>query len=71
MLKSAFVDRYRICAAVLLLSEDLDELLELSDRILVIHDGEINHETVPAAAERQVLGRYMAGTEQAAQQVAG
>ena len=58
-------------AAVLLLSEDLDELLELSDRILVIHDGEINHETVPAAAERQVLGRYMAGTEQAAQQVAG
>lgn len=58
-------------AAVLLLSEDLDELLELSDRILVIHDGEINHQTVPAEAERQVLGRYMAGTEHSAQQVAG
>jgi simple sugar transport system ATP-binding protein len=57
-------------AAVLLLSEDLDELLELSDRILVIHDGEINHQTVPAEAERQVLGRYMAGTEQNEQQVA-
>ena len=55
---------------MLLLSEDLDELLELSDRILVIHDGEINHQTVPAEAERQVLGRYMAGTEQNDQQVA-
>ncbi len=32
-------------AAVLLVSEDLDELLELSDRILVMFDGRIVHET--------------------------
>ena len=32
-------------AAVLLVSEDLDELLALSDRILVIFDGRIVHET--------------------------
>ena len=32
-------------AAVLLVSEDLDELLELSDRIVVIFDGRIVHET--------------------------
>ncbi len=32
-------------AAVLLVSEDLDELLELSDRIVVMFDGRIVHET--------------------------
>jgi ABC-type glutathione transport system ATPase component len=35
-------------AAVLLISEDLDELLELSDRIVVMSEGRIVHET-PAA----------------------
>ncbi|MFV1943416.1 ABC transporter ATP-binding protein [Pseudomonas luteola] len=48
-------------AAVLLLSEDLDELLELSDRILVMHDGHIGFETDIAQADRTVLGHYMAG----------
>ena len=38
-------------AAVLLVSEDLDELLALSDRILVMFDGRIVHET-PAAYRR-------------------
>ncbi len=32
-------------AAVLLVSEDLDEILELADRILVMRDGRIVHET--------------------------
>ena len=35
-------------AAVLLVSEDLDELLELADRIVVIFDGRIVHETPTA-----------------------
>jgi general nucleoside transport system ATP-binding protein len=48
-------------AAVLLVSEDLDELLELSDRLLVIFEGRIVHETTPAAADLTVIGRYMAG----------
>ena len=38
-------------AAVLLVSEDLDEILELADRILVISGGKIVHET-PIAARR-------------------
>ena len=38
-------------AAVLLMSEDLDELLELSDRILVMSDGELVYETPIAAAD--------------------
>jgi ABC-type uncharacterized transport system ATPase subunit len=48
-------------AAVLLVSEDLDELLELSDRLLVISDGRIVHETTPAKADLTTIGRHMAG----------
>lgn len=47
--------------AVLLLSEDLDELLTLSDRLLVISDGRFVHETTPATADLSLLGRSMAG----------
>ncbi|MFM0736033.1 ABC transporter ATP-binding protein [Paraburkholderia xenovorans] len=48
-------------AAVLLVSEDLDELLELADRIVVIADGEFVYETPAASAERTALGQHMAG----------
>jgi general nucleoside transport system ATP-binding protein len=48
-------------AAVLLVSEDLDEILELADRVLVISDGRIVHETPIGQADRQVIGRHMAG----------
>jgi simple sugar transport system ATP-binding protein len=48
-------------AAVLLVSEDLDELLALSDRILVIFDGRIVHETAATAADIDVIGPAMAG----------
>ncbi len=48
-------------AAVLLLSEDLDELLELADRIFVMSEGELVHETTPAGADLATIGRQMAG----------
>ena len=48
-------------AAVLLLSEDLDELLELSDRILVMSDGALVYETPIAKANVQTIGEHMAG----------
>ena len=48
-------------AAVLLVSGDLDELLELSDRIVVIFDGRIVHETPTASADIAVIGPCMAG----------
>ena len=47
--------------AVLLISEDLDELLELADRIVVMSDGRIVFETPAATAERHVLGAHMGG----------
>ncbi len=48
-------------AAVLLICEDLDELLSLSDRVLVMTDGELVHETTAAAADITEIGRKMAG----------
>ena len=48
-------------AAVLLVSEDLDELLELADRIVVMSEGRIVHACSAATADRLVLGSFMGG----------
>jgi simple sugar transport system ATP-binding protein len=50
-------------AAVLLVSEDLDELLELSDRIAVMSEGRIVFETPAAHADRRTIGAHMGGGE--------
>jgi general nucleoside transport system ATP-binding protein len=55
------VDARNRGVAVLLVSEDLDELLELSDRMLVMFGGEVVHETPTAAANMREIGGYMAG----------
>ena len=47
--------------AVLLLSEDLDEVIELSDRIGVIYNGRIVYETSAMKVNIKVLGEKMAG----------
>ena len=48
-------------AAVLLLSEDLDELFELSDRIFVMSGGELVYQTPIATADIAIIGAHMAG----------
>jgi general nucleoside transport system ATP-binding protein len=48
-------------AAVLLVSEDLDELLELADCILVIFNGRFVYEALASAADPLDIGRHMAG----------
>ena len=49
--------------AVLLVSLELDEVMSLSDRILVMYEGEIVGELDPAATDVQELGLYMAGAK--------
>jgi len=39
---------------------DLDELLQLADRLLVISGGRIVHEVPVAMADRAEIGRHMA-----------
>ena len=50
-------------AAILLVSLELDEVMSLSDRILVMYEGEIVGELDPAATDVQELGLYMAGAK--------
>ena len=50
--------------AVLLVSEDLDELLELADRLVVMSEGRVVFETSAATAQREELGAYMGGHEE-------
>lgn len=47
--------------AVLVVSFELDEILNLSDRIAVIHDGKIQGIVTPAETNKQELGILMAG----------
>jgi simple sugar transport system ATP-binding protein len=47
--------------AVLLMSEDLDEIMELADRILVMSEGRIAYETPAASASLTEIGHHMGG----------
>ena len=49
--------------AVLLVSLELDEVMNLSDRILVMYEGEIVGEFDPKTTDVQTLGLYMAGAK--------
>ena len=48
-------------AAVLLISEDLDEILELADRVAVMSGGQITYFAQIGDADRQQIGHAMAG----------
>jgi simple sugar transport system ATP-binding protein len=48
-------------AAVLLVSEDLDELLALADRLIVMYEGRIVGRLPAAEADPERLGLLMAG----------
>ena len=49
--------------AVLLISLELDEVMNLSDRILVMYEGEIVGELDPKQTTVEELGLYMAGAK--------
>ena len=48
-------------AAVLLVSEDLDEILELADRVAVMSEGRIAYAAPVGETDRTTIGRHMAG----------
>ena len=51
-------------AAILLVSNELDEVLELSDTILVLYKGKIMAEIPQRDAQRETIGLLMAGVQQ-------
>ena len=54
--------------AILLISLELDEVMSLSDRILVMYEGEIVGEFDPKNTTVQELGLYMAGAQRDGQE---
>jgi simple sugar transport system ATP-binding protein len=49
--------------AILIVSEDLDEVLALADRIVVMYEGSIIGEADPRTTTREAVGLMMAGVE--------
>lgn len=47
--------------AILLISYELDEIMQLSDRIIVLHDGQISGEVKPETTSDEELGLLMTG----------
>jgi ABC-type uncharacterized transport system ATPase subunit len=60
-IRSQILDQRNRGAAVLLVSEDLDEILELADRIAVMSGGRIDYIVPRGEADRTSIGRAMAG----------
>ena len=60
-IRAQIMDQRNRGAAVLLVSEDLDEILELADRIAVMSGGKISYVAQAAETDRVTIGHYMAG----------
>lgn len=59
--RATLLERARAGAAILLVSEDLDELLALSDRLVVLYEGRVMGTLSAAHADPEHLGLLMAG----------
>jgi len=57
------LERRAAGAGILLISEDLDELFEMSDRLAVIHDGRMVGIVDPRTSDRYAVGRMMLGSD--------
>jgi len=69
--REELLTRRRDGAAILLMSEDLDELVGLSDRIVVLYEGRVVGRIDAADADPEHLGMLMAGRGQSEDQTAG
>jgi simple sugar transport system ATP-binding protein len=60
-IRSQIMEQRNRGAAVLMVSEDLDEILELADRVAVMSEGTINYVAPMGATDRATIGKHMAG----------
>ncbi len=66
LIRQALVDRARDGAAVLVISQDLDEIFEIADRIAVISRGALSDTYPSDGIDRERIGMLMAGAHEAA-----
>jgi simple sugar transport system ATP-binding protein len=62
-IRQALIELARSGSAVLVISQDLDELFEISDAIAVMHNGELSKPIPIGEATRERLGLLMGGAE--------
>jgi len=60
-IRAQIIDQRNKGAAVLLVSEDLDEILELADTVAVMSEGKITYQSPMAETDRATIGHAMAG----------
>jgi len=60
-IRAQIMEQRNAGAAVLLVSEDLDEILELADRVAVMSEGHITYVAPIGETDRNTIGKYMAG----------
>ncbi len=60
-IRQALIDLARAGSAVLVISQDLDEILEISDRIAVISQGRLSEARVASGITREEIGLLMGG----------
>jgi len=64
LIRQALVDLARSGSGVVVISQDLDELFEISDRLAVIHDGRLSALRPTPDWSREAIGLEMLGTGQ-------
>ena len=69
-IRQALIDLSRSGAAVLVISEELEELFQISDRIAVIYQGRLSRATSRTATNVEEIGLLMAGVGPAFQTAA-
>ena len=62
-IRQSIVDLARSGSAVLIISQDLDEIFELSDRIAVMFDGRLSQALEASQTNREEVGLLMAGVD--------
>jgi simple sugar transport system ATP-binding protein len=60
-IRKALIELARSGAAVLVISQDLDEILAIADRIAVIHDGKLSKPEAAATVDIEHIGLLMGG----------
>jgi simple sugar transport system ATP-binding protein len=60
-IRSQIMEQRNRGAAVLLVSEDLDEILELADQVAVMSGGTVNYQAPVGRTDRSTIGKHMAG----------
>jgi general nucleoside transport system ATP-binding protein len=63
-IRQALVDLSRAGSAVLIISQDLDEIFEVADRIAVISRGHLSEAKPASALTREAIGLLMAGAHE-------